>query len=594
MANKQLYRTMTLESTRTDEKARTIEASLSSETPVERWDGQEILSHDEGAIDLSRADSMPLCWSHDTNVVIGVVENIRLAGQKLRGVLRFGNSSRAQEVWQDVREGILKNLSVGYRVDETEKTNVGYKVSRWTLLEVSLVGIPADATVGIGRSFKKTNSRSTSMENKDQVEIQAKESARIFEIKEITAMAAKHPQLRQLADEAINSGLSLERFRVAAWEKITNATPLPSSLGELDHGNVGLNRRELEGYSLMKVLKAQMTNDWSEAGLEREASRAVAKQIGRSPQGIFIPSEVLSMKTRGLTAGTGSSGGYTVATELRPESFIEVLRARTQVIGLGATVMSGLKGNIEIPRQTGVATGYWVAEGGNITVSEQTFDQLTLTPKTVGARTQFTRRLMLQATPDVEQLVRNDLAGVLAGAIDSAAILGGGSNEPTGILQTSGIGDVAGGTNGAAPTWAHIAELMADVEVGNADVGQLAFLTNALVKKKLLTTEKASNTAQFVWETGADGEGRLAGRRALVSNNVPSNLDKGSSTGICSAIIFGNWRDLVIAQWSGLDILVDPHTLSASGGIIITAFMDLDIGVRHVASFTAMQDALTT
>jgi HK97 family phage major capsid protein len=196
---------------------------------------------------------------------------------------------------------------------------------------------------------------------------------------------------------------------------------------------------------------------------------------------------------------------------------------------------------------------------------------------------------LLQSSIDIESFVRNDLATTLAIEIDRAAIHGSGSsNQPTGILATSGIGDVAGGTNGAAPTYANIVGLETQVAQDNADEGALNFLTNSKVRGKLLQTEKASNTAQFVW----GDNNTMRGYNAAVSNQVSSTLTKGNQS-LSSAIIFGNWNDLLVGMWGGLDIAVDTSTGSASGTVRIVNLQDIDLAVRHAESFAAMKDALT-
>ena len=258
--------------------------------------------------------------------------------------------------------------------------------------------------------------------------------------------------------------------------------------------------------------------------------------------------------------------------------------------------VTGLTGNIAIPRATGGATAYWVAESGAPTESQQAFDQVAMTPKTVGAYTDISRKLLLQSSLDVEAFVRNDLATVLALEIDRAAINGSGaSNQPTGILATSGIGDVAGGTNGLAPTWAHIVELWSDIANANADFGAMGLMTNAKVIGKLMSTLKSSGVAGYIVEDFPSAEGitNVSGLRGGVSNQVPSNLTKGTSSGVCSALINGNWADLIIGEWGTLDLMVDPYTGSTSGTVRVVALEDVDIAVRHPESFSAMKDALT-
>jgi HK97 family phage major capsid protein len=212
----------------------------------------------------------------------------------------------------------------------------------------------------------------------------------------------------------------------------------------------------------------------------------------------------------------------------------------------------------------------------------------------VGAWVDASRRLLIQSSVDVEALIQRDLAAGLAVAIEAAAINGTStSSQPTGILNTSGIGTSTGGANGAAPTWANIVALESELGIDNADIGALAYLTNARVRGKLKqTTKSTSAVTGFVWD---DGEFPLNGYRAAVTSNVPSNITKGTTTGSLSAIIFGNFSDLLLGFWgNGIDILVDPYTGSSAGTVRIRSLADVDVAVRHAESFAAMPDALTT
>ena len=400
----------------------------------------------------------------------------------------------------------------------------------------------------------------------------------------ILSLGELHGQ-NKLAREYVKSGGSVERFREEILSRIQTGP-------DRERPEIGLSPKEAERFSFTKIIRAYADPvHRKEAGFELEVCEAAAEKAHRSPMGFFVPFDVL---TRDLTKGTATAGGNLVATDLLSESFIDTLRNRLKVQQAGASILNGLVGDVAIPRQSGTSTAYWVDEGSALTESAQTFDQVSLSPKTLGAYTDFTRRLMLQSSTDIEQLVRRDLARVLAVEVDRAAINGSGSsNEPTGILNVSGIGDVAGGTNGAAPTYAHIVELLSDVANANADAGNLAYLTNSKVRGKLLQVEKASSTGQFVFEAPQGGEdGRMLGYPTYVSNNVPSNLTKGT-TSDASAIIFGNFSDLLIGTWGQLDILVDNTSLSTSGGIRVVAFYDVDIAVRHAESFSAMKDATT-
>lgn len=415
-------------------------------------------------------------------------------------------------------------------------------------------------------------------------EYRASESKRVADIIAIGEQFARFGA-DKLAAEALRSGTSVDEFRAAVLEKVSTAPKVSA--------DIGLTKREAQQYSFLRAINA-LANPTDRkaqeaASFERECSEAVSGMIGKGARGMYVPSDV---QHRDLVVGTATAGGHTVATNLLAANFIDLLRNNMMVMSMGAQMLTGLVGNIAIPRQTGGATAYWVAESGSPTESQQAFDQVAMSPKTVGAYSDISRKLLLQSSIDVEAFVRNDLATVLALAIDLAAINGSGSsNQPLGILNVAGIGSVAGGTNGAAPTWAHMVALETEVSAANAAMGALGYLTNAKVRGKLKTTEKASGTAQFVWDVS---DSPINGYRAGVSNQVPSNLTKGTSSGICSAILFGNWSDLIIGQWGTLDLMVDPYTASTSGTVRVVALQDVDVAVRHPESFSAMKDALTT
>jgi HK97 family phage major capsid protein len=305
-----------------------------------------------------------------------------------------------------------------------------------------------------------------------------------------------------------------------------------------------------------------------------------------------IPYDVLASGfNRDLVVGTATAGGNLVATELKSDSFIDMLINSMALQQMGITTLTDLNGNIAIPRQTGGATGFWVAESGATTESDLTFDQVLLSPKTVAAMTDVSRQLLLQSSLSVEQLLRRDLAMRIALEMDRAGIHGSGTaNQPRGLLNTSGIGSVAGGANGLAPTWDNIVGLETLVDNANGAIGNLGYLTNSRVRGRLKRTQRFSSTdGAAIWEAGDE----MNGYKAAVSNQVPSNLTKGTSTGVCSAIMFGNWSDLLMGLWGGLDILVNPFIGSGTGTVRIEVYQSADINVRQPGSFAAMADALT-
>lgn len=596
------YRTITLELGTRDKDKESVTATLSTETPVERGFGLEVLSHAPGAVDLSRAkNGLPLLWQHNPEEIIGRVSNIHLENRKLKGELRPGNSARAKELWNDVRDGVIKDVSIGYHIngknDKPVRDGDKYIFKNWTVYETSLVSIGADALAGIGRSQSK-NKGDSNMDNKNDLDGEeglspAEKFNRKYEreyVGEIWAIAEHHKCL-QLGKRAISEGWSVDQFKKAVLDSMPKHQIIDTSLS----GDVGISQRDISKYSIVSAVRAMLMNDWRDAGLEREVSQEIERKTGKRAQGLYIPFEAL--KTRALSKGTPSEGGYLVETTLLADNFIEALRNKANVIALGATVLNGLRGDVAIPKQTAAATAYWVAEGSAPTASQQTFGQVTLNPKTVGAITTFTRKLMLQSSPAIEQLVRDDLMKLIGVELDRAAINGSGaSNQPTGILKTTGIGAVAIGTDGGAPAHSHIVGLESEVAIDNADLGALAYLTNAKVRGKLRQVFANATYGELpLWADSAEaGVGKLNGYKALVSNNVPFNLTKGTGTNL-SAILFGNWADLLIGIWgNGLDILVDPYTNADTGNVRVRVFLDMDIAVRNAESFAAIVDAITT
>lgn len=320
-------------------------------------------------------------------------------------------------------------------------------------------------------------------------------------------------------------------------------------------------------------------------GLEAEVSAEIAKRSGKDPQGFYVPFD-LTLEQRDLdtTAGAGS-----VATVTAP-TLIEALRNRVLVSRLGATMLPGMQGDFELPKQTGTGTGYWVTEGNSPTESNQTIGQVSFSPSTLGAFTQYTRRFVKQTSIGAEMIVRNDLARVLTIELDRAAFNGSGSGaEPEGILQNSSVTTVALGTNGAAPTWAAMVDMETEVAAANADLGSLHYVTTAEGRGTLKTTEKAGSTARFIWSD----DQTLNGYAAHATNQLPSNLTKGSGTNLSSAI-FGDFTSVHIAMWSGIDILIDPFSQSTSGSVRVVMLQDVDIQLRHTESFSKIVDMVTT
>ena len=357
---------------------------------------------------------------------------------------------------------------------------------------------------------------------------------------------------------------------------------------------------DIRQYSILRAINAMATGDWRNAQLEMEASEAMSKRYGISPQGILIPFDVMAgtkaqREQRDLTKGTNTAGGYMVATNLLADSFIDILRNRSVLLSAGATLLDGLIGDVAIPRQTSASTAYWVAENAALTESQPAFDQVAMAPKTLGGYVDISRKLIKQSSIGVENFVRTDLTRILAIEKDRAGLHGSGSGgQPTGVAGQSGVNLVALGTNGAAPTWATMVQLETEVAVDNADIDPMAYICNAKTRGKLKTTPKEAGTNDtMIWDV-RDRTTPVNGYPALVTNQVASNLTKGTASGICSALFFGNWRDLIFGMWGAIDLLVDPFTGGTAGTVRVIALDDIDVAVRHPESFALSLDVLTT
>jgi HK97 family phage major capsid protein len=626
--NTKMVRQMDMKDMKVDAEKRSVTFPFSSEYPVDQWFGKEILSHAPGACDLSRMNGgANALFCHDGDDYVGVVEKA-WTGEDKRNYceVRFSKSEFPDQIFKDVIDGIIRNVSTGYSIDELVLSKRGengenseYTVTKWTPFEVSFLTIPADPTVGVGRSEKVESLVTRALEvfeskNKpaghvpalrgdigmDDVEkkrLEAEAQAEKLKgerdlavkaererTKGITALCEKHG-MSDLCRELLDNGRSIEEARAAVLEKI-GAKQKPVTGNEAE---IGLTDKEVRQFSYLNLIRAQMDpNDrrtQEAASFEREVSMAAQKQTGKAARGFLIPFDVLRQplttdgKTarRDLSVGTSTAGGDLVATNLLAASFIELLRNRSVVQAAGAQMLTGLVGNIAIPRMTGAATAYWVDEAVDTTESDEAFDQVTASPKSVGAMNQYSRKLMLQSSLDVEALVRNDIGMVIGLELDRVALYGSGSaSQPLGLKGTSGINtsDFAADI----PTWAEIVGLESKVNAANADIGAMKYLMGATSRGNLKLTPKIGSTYPIFM---MDDNGKVNGYDSLMSNQVALN-----------DYLFGVWNQLIMCFWSGLDILVDPYSNSKSGSIRVVAHQDVDIVVRHPASFTRGNNTL--
>ena len=336
---------------------------------------------------------------------------------------------------------------------------------------------------------------------------------------------------------------------------------------------IGLSEKERQSYSFMRAITAAATGNWKGAEFELECSRAVSESLGREARGFFVPYEI-QRDAMGTASGTGiSDAGALVGTDHMDNMFIDRLRAESVIGRLGAQMLTGLVGDVDIPKLTGGATFYWVAEDGDVTDSTGTVGMLSLSPKTVGGAIPLTRKLMKQSAPSVEAMMRNDLILGMALAIDASAIAGTGlANQPKGILATTGVNTqtVADAAAGAGvPTFAEMVGFETALADDNALRGSLAYLTTPSINGGLKTKPIDAGSGLMV-----NMNGMVNGYRTYGNTNVTAKK-----------VIFGNFNDVIIGMWGVLDLVADTSTKAASGGLVLRAFQDIDVGIRHPESF---------
>jgi len=602
-----------------DDDQMEFRATISSELPVTRWFGREILDHTDASIRMGRLNGGAAVLDRHHGDQIAVVTGARLNDKRQLVIdYRFSrNTPRADIIRRDVIDGIRRNVSVDYQIHAMQRDGetdgiVSFRATDWEPLGFSFEPIPADPTIGVGRKMENKNGPVETGELFDRThegdgvgqrlepkppadpatqerKVENETTEKLPDIKviretassdatgqerarvaDILAVGEKHGQM-ELARTAISEGMPQQQFSRNVLDLIASA---PVSL----QADIGMDKNEIRQYSIVKAIREMAANGGSIAGLtglEREAHKAATDLYGQEARGFWIPQDVQKAGWgRTLNTGVDTAGGHTVQEDVLGDSFIELLRNAPLVAQAGATTLSGLVGNVSIPSQTGAATADWLTETGATTPSEQTFGEVTLAPKRLSAETPFSKQLIAQSSIDIESFVRRDLANIMIRTIDLASLHGtGASNQPTGIANTAGINAL---TFGGAPTWADAVNFETLVATDNALMGSsLAYMTTAAVRGAWKTTTKDAGSGMFLWEGDV-----VNGYSGLVTEQVAGNV-----------VFFGNWTELLIGQWGGLDIVVDPFTQASNGQIRIVVMQLTDIAVRHAVSFAVSTDA---
>lgn len=591
-----------------DEENRAVEFSFGSEIAVERWFGIEQLRMTKDAANLERLNSGgALLSEHDRRQQIGVVEKAWIGDDKRAYCrVRFSRNAKGQEEFNDVVDGIRTNVSFAYTIDkyEREKGEKGapdkITATRWTGMEVSLVSIPADHTVGVGREHEQGEFAPVELPAEKQAENKQTRGSEIkMDENENQPAADQFSRERSIIDYGNMFGVadlarqfasdpnkSLADLQRAVAEKYRAETPIPQANNEKPATELGLNEREVKKYSMARAILAAADGNWKGAEFERECSEEIADRLQRSTAGFFVPLEVQNagsieqnavralksaLGLRDLSvAGGGAAGAYLVGIDHMPQSFIEVLRSKMKMLALGVQVMSGLVGNPSVPRQDGTATGYWVSEGQAPNASDQSFGQLGMSPKTCGAVTEFTRQLLLQSAPGVDMLVKSDIAAVLARTVDKAIINGSGSSgQPRGILNTTGVSEVTM----AGATFEFVDAVQAETDIAEADAPDGAsWLMRPSVRGVLKSREKDSNTAGIYL---IDRDDQLNGYDVAATTQMPTDT-----------LIFGVYNQIILAEWGILEI--EANRLGSgfrAGNIEVRGLHSVDVAIRYPQAF---------
>lgn len=588
-----------------------VRCTVSSEAPYPRrmWDeeekawvrGYEVLGHAEGEIDFSRmADGLVVQDTHWGDQ-IGIIREPTVTDGRIGGVVEFGCGARAQEIARDAAAGIRRNMSVGYIVNEYKKTGKAedglpvFRVTNWTPYEASFVNVPADTSIGVGRVAEIGGDPGNGAAG---VPSAAENKEKEMEAKTIAALMAKADRAHMKAADVsamVEAGkneaeISLEiAERACAYadelaSKPAQPAPAAKRAAIFDAGD---EKKIVREYNLLNVIRALAKDGRPDVGFEREISDQIAKANNRDARGFYVPESVLVRAMTGKTnvaSEITGNGAATVEKSLLASQYIDELVGATVLGAAGVATVGGLVGDIAIPKGSAVAAG-WIAEKDNAPSAEPTFSQVEGTPHTAAANAILSRRLVIQSSLAVQNLVGRLIMEAIGRAVETAAFDGTGSdNQPTGLANVTGVSSVA--MTAGKPTKANLVDFWEKVYTANAAGANMKFIGSPAVKALLCKTldyfgiDATGNkaTASVVGGIGADylctREGKVEGFDFLMS-------------ALCDAkkLYFGNWSEMMICVWSGIDMIVDPYTYSAKGAWQVTAFQDCDVIVRHPQAF---------
>lgn len=601
-----------------DKEARTVELSFASGQPVDRWFGREVLEISEDACDMSRLkDGGAVLVNHDWDSQVGVVLKswVDATTKKARCLVKFSRSEAGEEIFQDIVDGIRSLVSVGYIVRKMVLQSVEgdvetHRVTDWLPYEVSIVSVPADTSVGVGRSQPKeekkpatepaatietkTNSRKMSDENKTTVTTTVDFSAerqRVADLnKTASQLATRHPQHKEsffeLARKCAETGDTVDAFNRTVLADILKTEPATPATRQGD-AKAGLNEKDTRRYSVGRAIRLAMEGK-SIDGLEGECNAELTRKLERQPKGFFLPDEVVARDYRDMKrgeranyAGNGPDGGYTVGNDILASEFVEFLRNNAVVAGLGARYISGLVGDVTIPRQVTGASAYWVSETGSITQSSATFGQIVGKPRRVGTSVPYSKQFLAQSSLSAESFITSDSDAAIALELDRVALRGIGGAEPLGIANMATADRSTSVTFGAAPTWAKYLEFMSSVAASNSLTGSPAYVASVASAVKAMTVPKFTSGVEGIWVNDMVGTFRAKWTTQLLTSATP----------VANMVIFGDWSQVLYLEWAGRDVVVDPYSGKKEGTVEVTIQRLIDVVIRRGKSFAISSDS---
>jgi HK97 family phage major capsid protein len=334
-------------------------------------------------------------------------------------------------------------------------------------------------------------------------------------------------------------------------------------------------------FSMIKTM-TELSSRSAVSGLEKELADEAREQNMRagltaSTTGVTLPAWLINRRAaksekRDITATGGSSiteGGGNVATNVG--GILNALESYMILSQLGVQMFDGLVGNLRFPANTTAPVATWEGEVDAAAESTQTWANRTLSAKRLGAYIDVSDQILLQSSNPLEAWVMDYLLRAGATSLERAAINGGGSNEPTGIIANSDVtvtfaGNAAAvGTNaaGANQVYADWVNLYKAAMVNNATMQNLAYITSPQVHADAMIRPKQSSGVEGNFIVTQAGVSPL-GFPVLASTNVPSTLTKGGSSDL-SALIFGDFSQLALGSWGNPILEMDPYTQKVNG-----------------------------